>query len=199
VELPECYDPNGIRSVAVHEAGHAVATVVLGLELKSVEVRPHILPDGRLRFGLTDAPITDADFAGRGENAAMPYLIQGWSGPVAEQKVNPRYHEYNGGTNDFKCVKQIAVIAICNFASAENVVITEEQRVRVNALLDSAWVAADSLVEAYWPAIKRVATLLGKRQELSGDEVAKIVKTARPRGGSLPNHLRPHFHSPVIR
>ena len=59
MELSECYDPNGIRSVAIHEVGHAVAAVVLGLGLKSVNIRQHLLPDGRHRRSRTDAPFTD--------------------------------------------------------------------------------------------------------------------------------------------
>jgi hypothetical protein len=179
VELSECYDPNGIRSVAIHEAGHGVATVVLGLGLKSVNILQDMRPDGTRSRGLTQAPFADADIAGKGETAAMPYLIQGFSGSIAESKVNWRYHEHNGGANDFKCARRIAIIAICNPADADQVVITEEQRVRVNALLDFARVAAIKLVEECWPAIKKVATLLEKDQELSGDEVTAIVNSTR--------------------
>lgn len=180
MELPENDDPNIIRHVAIHEAGHAVAAIVGGLRLNKVHIRSQPLPDGRVRRGLTDTPFTDDDIAGKGESAAMPYLIQGFSGPTAERKVNPKYREYNGGTNDFELVKRLAVIAICNFADGDHVVITEEQRVRVNALLDLAQKESLRIVEDRWRAILKVAALLQDRHELNGDEVAAIVNSTDP-------------------
>jgi hypothetical protein len=175
VELPENDDPNIIRHVAIHEASHAVATIVGGLTLNKVHIRPQTLPDGRIRRGLTDAPFSDDDIAGKGESSALPYLIQGLSGPTAERKVNREYREHNGGTNDFELVKRIAVIAICNLADGDQVAITEEQRVRVNALLDFAQKASLRIVEDRWHAILKVAALLQDRKELGGVEVAAIV------------------------
>jgi hypothetical protein len=63
---------------------------------------------------------------------------------------------------------------------------TEEQRVRLNALLESARAAADELVEESWPAIKKVATFLEEHQRLNGDEVATIVRNSGRRTSSLP-------------
>ena len=190
MRLSDCYDPNSIRTIAVHEAGHAVASVVLGQGLKSVNIRPHVLPDGRIRSGLTDTPFMEADIAGRGESAAKPYLIQGFSGPIAEIKVNWRYHEQNGSSGDYERIRRIAAIAICGTPSAESYVeITPEEwarnEPRWRALLESAYTDAVSLVEDHWPAIKEVATLLGARQELSGDEVAAIVNNPRSQAASL--------------
>lgn len=181
------YVLSNYRIVAIHEAGHAVAGVVIGLEVRSVNIRPYLLPDGRTRFGLAEAMSRHDELAGKGEAAAMPYLIQGWSGPIAEQKVNDRYYEYNGSSSDFERLKHIAIISVCGYGMESNVVMSEEQRLRVNALLESSRLAAVRLVGERWPAIRTVATslesLLGKNQDLSGDELIRIVNSIESRSG----------------
>jgi hypothetical protein len=180
VSESDSYDPENIHNVAIHEAGHGVATIVLGLLLNSVNILPKTRQDGRIQRGILDAPYSENVIAGKGEDAAMPYLIQGLSGPTAERKVNHQYHKHNGGDTDFNLAKRLAVIAICGYGDADHVVINEEQRAQVNLLLHSAQFESTRLVEDRWPAIKKVADALQARQELSGAEVAAIVnRTAR--------------------
>ena len=176
----DSYDPENIHNIAIHEAGHGVATIVLGLLLNSVNILPETRQDGRIQRGLLDAPYSEDAIAGKGEDAAMPYLIQGLSGPTAERKVNHQYHKHNRGDTDFNRTKRLAVVAICGYGDADHVVITEDQRAQVNLLLHSAQLESTRLVEDRWPAIKKVAGALQARQELSGPEVAAIVnKTPR--------------------
>ena len=44
------YEPNGIRSLAIHEAGHAVASGLLRVLLKSVNIWREEKPDGSIRY-----------------------------------------------------------------------------------------------------------------------------------------------------
>jgi hypothetical protein len=174
---PESYDPENLHNVAIHEAGHAVATIVLGLLLNSVNILPVRQQDGRMRRGIVDSPYSEDDIAGKGESAVMPYLVQGISGPTAERKVNREYHRHNGGDSDFERAKRLTAIALYGYADADHVVITAEQRAQMNLLLNSAQIESTRLVEDRWPAIKKVAALLQDRHELSGDEVAMVVKS----------------------
>ena len=42
----ERYNPNDIRYIATHEAGHAVSAILLGINLKSVDIMTRRLPNG---------------------------------------------------------------------------------------------------------------------------------------------------------
>jgi hypothetical protein len=178
----DTYDPNDVFYIAVHEAGHAVACVVLGLDLKSVEVKRYPLPSGIESAGFTDsARVMASDLTGKGEKAAMPHLINIYAGPSAERMVNPRMHEYTGHHADLEDAERVAAYAICNltvegdrtgFTEAE----MERNKPRLDALLELAKAAADRLVKDLSQTIFRVADLLKDRKELTGYEVAEIVK-----------------------
>jgi hypothetical protein len=96
-ESSQGYDPNDPRFVAVHEAGHAVSAIVLGLNLASVDIKRRRLPDGGISMGFTDTGKTGLeDIGGKGEEAALPHVIQSLTGALAESKVNERLMECNG-------------------------------------------------------------------------------------------------------
>jgi hypothetical protein len=114
VELFPLYDPTGPRSVAIHESGHAVSAVVLGLKLNFVEVAQHMRPDTRFRLGVTE--IFPEDWDHKDEEAALLRMTQGYAGPAAERKFNYKYLEHNGGESDFEKVKWMAIIAVCKLS-----------------------------------------------------------------------------------
>lgn len=67
---------NSQRANAYHEAGHAVAAIVFGTGLVSVDVRPKPVPGGGIgQAGADFARLSDSQILGRGENAVMPYLV----------------------------------------------------------------------------------------------------------------------------
>src|ERR1700731_705226 len=108
---PERYNPDDMRYIATHEAGHAVAAVVLGLGLKSVDVRGRRMPDGNHSAGFTELQVPSPDIASKGEDGAMPYLIQSLAGAYAEAKVNPRTAEYGLFEQDLESAHGIAAVA----------------------------------------------------------------------------------------
>ena len=64
------------RADAYHEAGHAVAAVILGVGLTSVDIRPRRAPTGTIgRGGAELLPPPDREILGRGEGAVMPFLV----------------------------------------------------------------------------------------------------------------------------
>jgi hypothetical protein len=182
------YDPNDPRFVATHEAGHAVSAIVLGFGLKSVDIKRRRVPGipGGLSMGFTDSGRVDVeDVAGKGEEAALPHIIQSMTGNMAEARVNHRLAECNGHEADMRDASRVAVVAICEATERGDgrLEITPEEiernAVRLQALWERATSAAARLIDAHWPAIERVAALLLQRESLAGDEVAAIVDEGR--------------------
>jgi ATP-dependent Zn protease len=178
---PGHYNPNYPGYIAFHEAGHAVSAVVLGFKLKAVDIKQRRLPDGAHSMGFTDTgPVKAREIMGKGEDVALPRMIQQMTGYFAEARVNDRAHECTGHIQDFAEARKVAAVAVC--ASIEKdgrqEITLEEQernRERLQVLFDRAKEAAARLVAEYWPAIKKVAALLLEREVLSGDEVTAIV------------------------
>ena len=171
--------PFNLMHAAFHEAGHAVAAVVLGENLRSVDVRQRQLPDGRLQLGLTDCEGVNAiDSLGMGHQAALTHVIRAFAGPVAEALVNPDFRE--GHSGDIASVRELVSLAFGRgVAKDDQVVLDRWDEVRrddrVVDLLRSAQAEAVRLVEEHWPAISAVAARLLEEEQLSGDDVASIV------------------------
>jgi hypothetical protein len=184
------YDPNDVWFIAMHEAGHAVSAIVLGYNLKSVDLNERMLPNGQVSVGFTDSGKVQVDeVRGKGEAAALPHMIQCVTGPIAESMVNPGFMEYGGHRDDFENARRVAAVALCNaIENAGRMENSSEELKRVETRLDALCEAAVKdafrLVEDYVVAIVRVTELLAARKYLSGDEVAAIVHELCPQGGS---------------
>jgi hypothetical protein len=181
----EGYDPDALKYVAIHEAGHAVSAIVLGIDLNSVDIKRRRLP-GVISVGFTSTKrLSLGDVAGKGEGVALPHVIQSFTGPIAESMVNPFVCEFGGDEKDRADARLIAAAAICEVTTMPDGSrgVTpdelERHRPRLEALFDSAVSAAYDLVVEYWPAIETVAALLVDREQLSRDEVAAIVDGSR--------------------
>jgi hypothetical protein len=197
VARPGRYDPNDRRYVATHEAGHAVAAVVLGIELVGVDLQRRRRPDGTTSLGFTNAPVPTRAVAGKGE-AALPYVAQCLAGPLAEMAVNPGLLESSGGdAGDRNGARMIAAVAVCEAVEcgAGRAEITPEelhrQGARIDGLMSAALAAACDLVNDNAPAIGLVAEALMERGRLSGAEVAAIVNAERSRVPDGPPAGRP--------
>jgi hypothetical protein len=182
-------DPNSPQSIATHEAGHAVAAVVLGLRLNGVSIKCRRLPDGRISLGFTDCPIMTADVAGKGEETAHPILTQCLSGPMAETRTDsmPMRRDVveSAFQDDFAGARMVATVAVCTsvdrgdgkmFFPPEEI---QRRQPQLSAMIRRALEAAEQLVSDHWSAIAKVSSLLLERQELTGDEVAEIVRAAK--------------------
>jgi ATP-dependent Zn protease len=182
---PDLLTANDPLYIATHEAGHAVAAVVLGLPLRAVDIRKRNLPDGRISVGFTDGEVCTN---GQDEDEAMPHLIACYAGCCAEGVVNPRVLEGGSYTNDWKDARTIAVSAVCPVTDRGDgyveisMEVQKQNAERINELLGAAAKASMELVELHLPAIKRVAKLLLERKQLTGDEVAKVVRENPPIG-----------------
>jgi hypothetical protein len=181
------YDPNDLRFITVHEAGHAVMTVLLGLQLISVDIKRRRMNDGRISVGWTNTGRIRCDeLDGKGEVVAMPRLMQCVAGPLAEMLLNDRAIKDGSEQGDFATARLIAAVAICgtqaNADGHPEVRSNEFERHsdRIKAAYESAITEADRLIVANRRAILSVAEALMERHELKGDEVRAIVKQHPP-------------------
>jgi ATP-dependent Zn protease len=176
-------NPNHPHFVAVHEAAHAVAAVVLGVNLNSVDVRRRRLPDGRLSVGFTDTGPQDlSDTSESRESEGRCALIQAMVGGVAEAELNPKMWEHTGMEGDLADARRIAAMVFCEPVRRPDgrYEISSEQQARhqreINELIDSCNKSARNLVTSYWPEIVQVANELLERESLTGAEVEEIVR-----------------------
>ena len=179
-------DPNNIRFIATHEAGHAVLAVVLDLPLESVDIKQRRLPDGRVSVGYTalGTSITLRDLRGMSEEDLIPMVIQIMAGNIAESVVHPECRNYGAHQMDLEDARQRVAIALCKPVDRGDgkLEITGEEMQRnmprLRGVFDRAHDATTQLVKDNWPAIERVAALLMERKQLSGAEVAAVVNGA---------------------
>jgi hypothetical protein len=172
----------------MHEAGHAVAAVLLGIELKGVDVNRRDYGNGRTALGFTDAPVPNAAIAGQGA-VAMPYIIQALAGPIAESAVNPHIDQLSGfDENDRRQAIEITRTAICAKKRLDgnwqvDPVDVELNRGPMERLIRDAHFAAWDLVDTHAETIRDVAKALVQHRRLTGDEVARIVQTRQKTAG----------------
>jgi hypothetical protein len=181
------YDPNDIRYIATHEAAHAVAAIVYGVKLTSVDLKKRKLPGGRISVGFTRTPPVPFEaVAGKGEAVALPFMVQGLVGPLAEAGVNPGLVSADDGScsKDIEDAKLTATVAVCDCSheGSRSVISPEEierKRPRLKKLMADATDAAAQFVSDHGETIVEVANALIEKRELSGEEVAAIVNVKR--------------------
>jgi hypothetical protein len=109
------YDPDDIRWIAAHEAGHAVAALAYGIPLEYVEIRRRHMPDGRVSVGFTCTPTPGpSDVEGWDTEDIWPYLVQTMARPAAEARVNPGWaHSSGQDAYDRQDAMRLAAWIIC--------------------------------------------------------------------------------------
>jgi hypothetical protein len=188
-------DDPGDSDDAAFEAGRAVAAVVLGLGLKSVDLRRNHLSDGTIvREGSTITRQWDfAEVSAKGEEAAMPHVVKAMSGWLAEAAVNPHLtrHEHAAQLACFEAFMFAApavcpgLYAICGElrdGGGDMRTFSEEVRPNEDRILKLCIAGRDAayrLILDHLEAIERVAALLLEGKELTGEEVAAIVERSR--------------------
>jgi ATP-dependent Zn protease len=149
------------RSIAYHEAGHAVVAHRLGVEVEHVT----IVPDHTSRGHFVHADL----FCARGlgsdranlERAIAIYL----AGPLAQARLLRRLDRRRGGRQDYDCASGLARY-LAGAAGEREFLRYQERRTH-------------ALVEHYWNEIELVAQALIKRDQLSGPEVKDIIEAPR--------------------
>jgi hypothetical protein len=183
----QSHNPHGVRYLAMHEAGHAVAAIVLGIKLVRASIENTRLPSGILLQGFTetDGPRPE-DIREGGEAVAMPLMVQLFAGPMAEIRLHDELGtSFPKGidSHDQRNIWAFAMLAVCECTAKDgDQVITEEEKLRKKPLIDElykkAGESAIQLVRSHLDEIKAVADSLIAKRTLTGDEVTSIIRAS---------------------
>jgi ATP-dependent Zn protease len=160
-------------TVAVHEAGHAVAATHFGIGFDHVTIIPNAeFPQGG-RVKMHPVPSYASSSKTKNDPPAMRfwenYLIMTLAGPAAHKKRHPYAHWGSYAMSD---------LGQYNHLSED---MHSDRDVR-NAYYNYIAARAKAFVETYWHDIEAVARALVERGTLSDEEVRAI---AGPRGNKL--------------
>lgn len=166
-----------LESIAIHEAGHAVVGVALGLVLLAIDVEPDELGGrGHTSFepagpwfeeaGDSSRAAAGSELAGRRAKFIERVVTTYLAGYAAESKQNGRDALDSAGFDFREAVMDWLNLELLN---------DEERTVRLATLRDRA----KALVERHenWQAIEALAAELLRRRRLSGQEVRTLLES----------------------
>jgi len=134
---------------AVHEAGHAVVAVSLGVVCLWIEV----VPPAELVIG---APAAYVQLARRGRLNALDEAVIDYAGPAAQRRVTTA------------SLERLLAEAATDFAHMHRLLGGS------NARFDIAAMTAEALVTKHWPAIVRLAERIDKGGSIYRDELEAL-------------------------
>jgi hypothetical protein len=174
-------EPTWLLRIAIHEAAQAVAAVVHGIDLISVDIKKKKIGDGAHEGCAFVEPIEPSNLVGKGRDAAMPHLVLSLAGSMAQDNLYPGCLDDFPDSSDGKRALAIAAAALCDVTQHDDFLgafDSEELKPQVEVLLASAIDEADRFVDDHILLIIKVAGLLFERDELTGDDVRSVVNAA---------------------
>jgi ATP-dependent Zn protease len=180
-------DPEGMRRVAVHEAGHAVASLLgslRGAQLSFVTIVPRL--DGSLGF-VASVPREGEVLTRR---SMMEQLETVLAGRAAEEIIyGPADVGLGAGgaseTSDLAVATSMATMLVCQTGLGANKALhwtrnpTSAQEAQIGQLLQDAYQSIVSRLHADRWLLEEVARLLVERQEIGGPELRQITEARR--------------------
>lgn len=155
----------GLKAIAYHEAGHAVAAWSSRFKLIGVSIEPQAGSRGRLQFKnpleriRLDLPGDDSPRTRiRVENAVITCL----AGPIAQRRYRPSAYRHWHGSDDHARAVDLA-IRLCG------------SRPSAAAYLKGLNLRTKLLLDVHWPSVERVANGLLKKGTLDADELLGLM------------------------
>jgi hypothetical protein len=177
------------KSLAYHEAGHAVIARVLGIEVLRATIRPdeffagHVMhgarwPDREDANGTIAAEDREEEWQRRMEMAEDRAKLA-LAGPIAEMKYRPTLNgEHFANYSDLFNVAVYLKIA-GGFRPISEILVPGKPLQQTNGEVSRLWeqLQADTadLVELHWLSIERVAEALLIHEELGQEEIEALV------------------------
>jgi hypothetical protein len=167
--------PNGhayriFHGTAVHECGHALAAVRLGIHFNLVAIDATPM-DENVMMGYVEVPnLLPKIVAGKGERGVARYLIYFLAGPVAEGCVYGKAAMQRGYQLDVGDAQDFAIAAMCDAPP-----ITQAALDRITRLLQACGAMTDAMVNQSLNEILLLADALIEQQALSNDAVKAII------------------------
>jgi hypothetical protein len=154
-----------LKTVAYHEAGHAVISIFLRLRVRYATLKPDEDSKGHVRYGYRPIDPNACDIFSR--NAIwLRSAIVSYAGPIAQRRYSPSSVRSFQGSGDF------SQIADAGLAMAQGG--TKE----ANALFRWLRLHTEGLVDVAWPQIKSVAEELLRKGRLSEKEICDAMRAA---------------------
>jgi cell division protease FtsH len=173
------------RTVAYHEAGHAIAGVMACPEdgLHTVTIQPRGRAMGVAHF----APEDDRHLHSRSYLEAQ--IIKGLGGRVAEELIFGADHVTGGAESDLVHVNRVARQMVLRLGmgdgsllvyDGENTPLSAETQARmdrnIEALLNRLYDRTKSILGAHLPALEALAKALLDRETLDGEEALDVLR-----------------------
>lgn len=189
-ELPAEY----LRSVAVHEAGHAVVAVELGFgELVNVKIASYAIPGNGNQVG--GATYAMPRHMRRTRAAYLDDIAVSLGGIAAETVVFDAFFDGAAGshTADLNTVTRTATLLEVGLGMGHTLMVADNAvgrlealrasdpslRKRVHEVIANEFERAKDIIRARRPAVDEIAARLIQTKSLSGDEVREIVERHR--------------------
>ena len=185
---------------AVHEAGHALVALETGFApVAKVSLSTHRIANQRSRVGYVTYDFPAAARRSRPDylNEIAVYL----GGIAAESEVFNSFYDGSSGPDsaDLNVVTKLATVLECGLGMGHTLVVegrgsrrleqlrdsNPEVRQRIHEVISAEFERARTIIRRQRGALDQLVDHLMRTKELSGDEVAAIVKTYRKCGVSL--------------
>lgn len=162
LSLGETRRERRIASTAYHEAGHAVAAVVLGVPIVTVTIVPSAGAHGHMQ--MPARWIADVHgYRVPSRDLVERYVVKALAGVTAQRKAYPRSVRSHHGRSDGESAFSVAVL-----------VMPDSERV-IQAFIDYCQARAEQLVEEYWASVTEVAQELVTRKTIGRNDVRAVV------------------------